>query len=101
MVELASEINLRVPVHTLVVHSIAYALSVSGGQSAIVDGPFIAKPKITTGAGDHFNAGFCLGCLLGLDNELSLLCGVSTSGFYVRTAESPSLEKLIHFIQNQ
>ena len=34
----------------------------------MVDGPFTAKPLITTGAGDHFNSGFCLGRLLGLDN---------------------------------
>jgi hypothetical protein len=97
---LALEINRLVPVNTLVVHPTAYALAVSGGQSDTVDGHFIAKPKITTGAGDHFNAGFCLGRLLGLDNELSLLCGVHTSGYYVRTAESPSINDLIGFIQS-
>ena len=33
---------------------------------AFVNGPFTAKPKISTGAGDHFNAGFVIGRLLGL-----------------------------------
>ena len=28
-------------------------------------GRYVEKPLITTGAGDHFNSGFCLGKLLG------------------------------------
>ena len=52
------------------------------------------KPKITTGAGDHFNSGFCLGKLLGFSTHLSLLTGVTTSGYYVRTAESPGVAEL-------
>ena len=54
----------------------------------------IEKALITTGAGDHFNSGFCLGKLLGFDNATSVLCGVSTSGHYVRSAQSPSIEDL-------
>ena len=34
---------------------------------------------ITTGAGDHFNAGFCMAKLLGLDDRTSLLVGTTTS----------------------
>jgi sugar/nucleoside kinase (ribokinase family) len=65
-----------------------------------VEGPFTAKPRITTGAGDHFNAGFCLGRLLGLSNEDSLWMGVSTSGYYVRNAKSPSTHDLVQFLQH-
>jgi sugar/nucleoside kinase (ribokinase family) len=64
-----------------------------------VVGPFTAKPKITTGAGDHFNAGFCVGRMLGLDLAASLQIGVATSGFYVRQAKSPRLEDLKKFLQ--
>jgi sugar/nucleoside kinase (ribokinase family) len=63
---------------------------VQRGRVDDVDGPFVAKPLITTGPGDHFNSGFVLGKLLGLSNAQALLCGVSTSGFYVRTGQSPS-----------
>ncbi|MFN3409961.1 MAG: hypothetical protein ACK45B_13245 [Limisphaerales bacterium] len=97
---LALAINERVPVQTVVVHPVAFALTASGGQTALVDGPFVAKPKITTGAGDHFNSGFCLGRLLGLDHAASLLCGVTTSGHYVRTAQSPSVPDLVHFLRH-
>jgi hypothetical protein len=92
--ETALAVAKRVPVNTLVVHPVSYALAVSGGVASLVKGPYIPKPLITTGAGDHFNSGFCLGKLLGLDNAMSVLCGVATSGYYVRTAHSPSIPEL-------
>jgi sugar/nucleoside kinase (ribokinase family) len=64
------------------------------------DGPFVEKPLISTGAGDHFNAGFCLGKLIGADNEISLQLGVGTSGYYVRTANSPSANELADFLHS-
>jgi sugar/nucleoside kinase (ribokinase family) len=97
---LTIEIQKLVPVETLVVHPVTFALAVSGGVASIVAGPSCKKPKITTGAGDHFNAGFCVGKLLGLDNAQSVLCGVSTSGHYVRTAESPSIADLAALMRN-
>ncbi len=88
---LTAAIRQKVPVNTIVVHPTRHALACSGAAVDDVDGPFVAKPLITTGAGDHFNSGFVLGKLLGLSNAQSLLCGVSTSGFYVRTGQSPAV----------
>ncbi len=96
---LSLEIQKKVPVETLVVHPTAFALAVSAGKADIVAGPVCRKPKITTGAGDHFNSGFCLGKLLGFDNAASVLCGVSTSGHYVRTAESPGVPQLVNLMR--
>jgi sugar/nucleoside kinase (ribokinase family) len=91
---MALEMASKISVNTLVVHPVRYALAVSGGLVEVVEGPLVEKPVITTGAGDHFNSGFCTGKLLGLSNAESLLCGVSTSGYYVRTAQSPSVLQL-------
>jgi sugar/nucleoside kinase (ribokinase family) len=96
---LAVGIQKRVPVETLVVHPVSFALAVTNGHADVVQGPYVAKPKITTGAGDHFNSGFCLGKLLGLDNTASVLCGVTTSGHYVRTAQSPTVADLVSFLR--
>ena len=65
-----------------------------------VPGPYTSQPLITTGAGDHFNAGFVTGQLLGLDPEACLTLGVCTSGHYVRTGESPTLGALETFLAN-
>jgi len=97
---MAHEILKHVPIDTVVIHPTAYALAASNGDVTVVKGPLAAKPKITTGAGDHFNSGFCLGKLLGFDNTLCLLAGVSTSGYYVRTAASPNVNELADFIRN-
>ena len=40
-----------------------------------------------------FNGAFSK--LLGFDNATSVLTGVTTSGFYVRTATSPTIENLV------
>ena len=100
LAELSVAIQQRVPVDTLVVHPVAYALAVSGGVASVVEGPVCKKPKITTGAGDHFNAGFATGAVMGLDAEGCLALGVSTSGHYVRTGESPTLAQLETFLAN-
>ncbi len=97
---LAVEIQKRAPVDTLVVHPVSYALAVSNGTPSIVDGPFVEKPLITTGAGDHFNSGFCLGKLLGLDNAGAVLTGTTCSGFYVRSARSPDLPDLAGMLRD-
>jgi sugar/nucleoside kinase (ribokinase family) len=96
---LCKEIHQRVRVNSLVIHPTAYALASGPDGVATVQGPFTPKPKITTGAGDHFNSGFCLGKLLGLNTERCLLVGVTTSGFYVRTGQSPSLKDLAGMLQ--
>jgi ketohexokinase len=91
LVAMALEIHRRLPVNTLVVHPVSFAITVSEGVVNLIEGPYFADPFITTGAGDHFNSGFCLGKLLGFENSLSLLTGVATSGHYVRTGQSPGI----------
>ncbi|MCP5518922.1 MAG: hypothetical protein H7A45_16895 [Verrucomicrobiales bacterium] len=98
---LAREIHARVPVRTLVVHPVSYALAVSADGVAMTPGPVTGTPLITTGAGDHFNSGFCLGKLLGLNDLDSLLTAVTTSGFYVRTARSPNVTELANTLQDE
>ncbi|MCL2216384.1 MAG: hypothetical protein FWB91_05105 [Defluviitaleaceae bacterium] len=84
-------------IYCLVVHPVRSACCVIGGEYFFTDGPYCQKPKLTTGAGDNFNAGFCLGQALGLDPLSALTLGVSTSGFYVRNAKSPTFEQVIEF----
>jgi len=89
----------KLEIDTVVVHPTAFAAAADSTGATYVAGPFTAKPKITTGAGDHFNAGFCIGRLLKLDLAASLQVGVATSGFYVRQAKSPRVEDLKKFLQ--
>ena len=84
----------------VVVHPRRGAAAATKSESATFAGPFVQQPRISTGAGDHFNAGFCLGRVLGFSLEESLCTGCATSGYYVRTAISPSAPQLSEFVAN-
>jgi sugar/nucleoside kinase (ribokinase family) len=94
----ARAIRGKLGVACVVVHPRRAAAAATATESATFGGPFVAEPLISTGAGDHFNAGFCVGRVVGLTLEESLCAGVATSGYYVRTARSPSAENLVEFI---
>ncbi len=85
-------------IEVVVIHPVKFAAAADRTHSTAVDGPFVPAPKISTGAGDHFNAGFCMALSLGLTLEQALYCGTGTSGYYVRTAESPNIENLAAFL---
>ncbi|MCD4819734.1 MAG: carbohydrate kinase family protein [Candidatus Cloacimonetes bacterium] len=86
-------------IYMVIIHPIYGAVVAIGNDSSWVDGPYTANPKLTTGAGDNFNAGFCHGILCGLDPLESLMTGVCTSGFYVRNSNSPSQTELVAFME--
>lgn len=69
-------------------------------SSAWFEGPFTSKPKLSTGAGDHFNGGFALAQTVGLGIEECLAVGCATSGVYVRDALSPNLARLVEFLRS-
>jgi hypothetical protein len=87
-------------IHAVVIHPVDRSSTVIHQQSYEEVGPYAAKPKLTTGAGDNFNSGFVLGLLLGLTPEESLLTGMATSGYYVRNAKSPDFKSLIQFLKD-
>jgi len=82
----------------VVIHPTKRAACATEKGSAIFDGPYCQNPKLTTGAGDNFNAGFCLGLLAGLEPVEMLAAGVSNSGFYVRNGRSATAKNLVGFI---
>jgi sugar/nucleoside kinase (ribokinase family) len=96
---LAGAIREKIGISTVVVHPVQFACGADSTGEYFVTGPFTAKPKISTGAGDHFNAGFLIGQLLGLSLAHALQLAVANSGYYVRHAASPNREQLVRFLQ--
>ncbi|KAF0094328.1 MAG: hypothetical protein E1N59_2044 [Puniceicoccaceae bacterium 5H] len=97
---MAERIREELDLTCVVVHPRNGAAASTKEGSWWVDGPFCAKPLISTGAGDHFNAGFSTAQAIGLSIPACLTVAVSTSGQYVRTAKSPSLYDTARFIEN-
>jgi hypothetical protein len=84
---------------TVVIHPTRNAACATEKGSACVNGPYCAKPKLTTGAGDNFNAGFCLGLLAKLEPAELLVSGKAMSGFYVRNGRSATSKELVGFLE--
>jgi hypothetical protein len=97
--EAATRIAKAMGVYGVVVHAVKCAGAVIDGASAGIDGPYCANPRLSTGAGDHFNGGFASGLLSGLDVRGALYSGVGTSGWYVRNARSPGRADVIGFLR--
>ena len=96
---LAGAIREKMGIQVVVIHPIQYACAADAEGEVFVTGPYTSKPKISTGAGDHFNAGFAIARLLGLGLPHSLQLAVAASGFYVRHGNSPNREQLVRFLQ--
>jgi sugar/nucleoside kinase (ribokinase family) len=86
-------------VSRVVIHRVRFAVSATTARGTTQPGPYSAGAKKTTGAGDRFNAGFCLGVALGLDDGESLALGCAASGFFVRNARSASRQELVGFLE--
>lgn len=98
---LAQGIRARTGLHEVVIHpreGAAASWADGAGSSegaAWAEGPFTPTPRLSTGAGDHFNAGYALARARGLHPELAAHVGAAVSGAYVRDAASPSIGRLI------
>jgi hypothetical protein len=95
----AKRLREQLRIDGVVIHWSRHAVGSDAYSTASVEVPYTENPKISTGAGDHFNAGFCLGSLLGGDLEANIHLGVAASGYYVREAKSPTLSELSGFVE--
>lgn len=84
----------------VLVHQASEAMLWHEGQLFKRKSFFTTQPKISTGAGDNFNAGFCAGLLMELDPHACLLLAHATSACYLQSGVSPLPETLARFIKS-
>ncbi|MDQ3002209.1 MAG: hypothetical protein M3Y08_13230 [Fibrobacterota bacterium] len=97
--ETSARVRARLGIHGVVVHAIKYAGATIGEESAGIEGPYCPSPKLSTGAGDHFNGGFCGGIMADLSVRDALYSGVGASGWYVRNGRSPTSEDIVGLLR--
>ena len=98
--EKATFIYEHIGLHMLVVHPTNRSFVIDRNGITEMAGRVVGKPKISTGGGDNFNAGFCAGKLLKLTTSQSLILGMASSGSYVQNGRSSSIDDLIEYLQS-
>lgn len=81
-------------IQNLVIHCASKAVAWDDQGKHSWSNTLISTPKVLTGAGDNFNAGFCLGLLLGLGGTECLELAHTVSKYYLLNGESPTLQQL-------
>ena len=99
VVKRADLIRQEMGIEAIVIHPVKGAAVSHAKESGWIEGPYTAKPKLTTGAGDNFNAGFCNAWIGGLAPAQCLAVGVCSSGYYVRNAKSAKRKDLVEFMK--
>ncbi|MEO0797008.1 MAG: PfkB family carbohydrate kinase [Verrucomicrobiota bacterium] len=96
----ASRIRQEMNITCVVIHPMHSAACATRDGQWWIEGPYTAEPIITTGAGDHFNAGFMCASLVGVSPLSCLHAAVCFSGFYVRSGKSPSMSDMTRFLSD-
>ncbi len=84
----------------LVIHPIDCAYVVSKNGCFLTKGSLVREPKILTGGGDNFNAGYCLGQLLSCSEVESSLLAMAASGSYIQNGHSGDQENLKQYLKS-
>ncbi len=82
-------------IECVAVHRTDIASSVQNGVYTEAAGPYCKKPRIKTGCGDIFNSGFVFAQAQGWPQDVCLMMGAMTSGYYVRNAQTAAIEDII------
>ena len=85
----------------LIIHRAKDALACDGTYYEKCNTFFSQEPKILTGGGDNFNAGFCYALFFDFNLFESLIVANAVAGLYVKTGISPDVDNLIEFLNHQ
>lgn len=84
-----AEIVKRGYVDTLLVHPREGVSVIDASGETFVKGRLVEHPLVSTGGGDHFNAGYCYGRMLGMNKTEAAALGTRVSGAFVASGQSP------------
>jgi hypothetical protein len=98
--ELGSAIFNATSVNTLLIHPTDRVVAFQKDYVIELKGRVVQEPKIQTGGGDNFNAGYCLGLMNNLSLEQCMLLGNVTAGTYIQNGNTPDIEELILYLDN-
>lgn len=94
LLEIAGRLRSRFGIDEIIIHTIRETLlATSRGVSRQVTS-FVEHPRISTGAGDNFNGGFCFATIMGLADGDRVAFANTYAHTYIVKGSSPSLYEL-------
>lgn len=98
--KMCEEIFEKLNIETVVIHTSKESLARNRDGLHTRKSFYIKAPTISSGAGDNFNAGFCIGELMDLETGTSLLLGHATSSLYMQSTNSPTVAEVLEFLSS-
>lgn len=86
----------RYSIDEVLIHTIRESFLATCRGTTLHPTLFVEQPKLSTGAGDHFNAAFCFGTAMGFSDEDRILFANRYANFYISQGYSPSLQEMVH-----
>lgn len=97
--EIGKDILKLLEINYVCVHTNYNIFGFSEDTMLIYEGMHVLNPVISTGAGDNFNAGLCMGFLEDCSFYQSMILGQATASFYISKGKSPKRKELSNYIK--
>ncbi|MDO4269780.1 MAG: hypothetical protein Q4C72_02540 [Eubacteriales bacterium] len=91
---IAAAVRRKYGVDEVLVHTVRDSLLLTARGLTRLPTDFVPAPKISTGAGDNFNAASCFAAVLGLNDRDRLAFANDFAHFYIQFGFNPTLEEL-------
>ena len=91
MLNACSIIREALKLDVVFVHGIKMSVAADKNDRCFVTGYYVECPKLSTGAGDHYNAGFLAAYIAGRCLEDVVRFASATAAAYVSTGKSPNI----------
>ncbi|MBI1767200.1 MAG: hypothetical protein HYR67_02360 [Bacteroidetes bacterium] len=98
--DIGSFIFYTMTIDTLLIHPRDRVFAFQKNKTLELTGRLVKEPKVQTGGGDNFNAGYCLGLMSGLPMDQLMLLSMTTAGAYVQNGKSACIKDLINYLNN-
>lgn len=97
--EIGEKIRANLGLYQLVIHMNHKSYGFRKGILEEYVGMYVENPVQTTGAGDHFNAGFCMGIMEEQELKNCLVLGQAMASYYIQTGITATREILSQYME--
>jgi pfkB family carbohydrate kinase len=96
---MGQKISEKLTINRLILHNSKETLAFNENEITKCSTFFVETPLFSTGAGDHFNAGFCAALLAEFTTFEALKVGNAVAFLYITKAKSPNTNEVFDYLE--